>query len=71
MIVFNILIIIKYEITNTKCYPPLSGVQSHSGASVDLAIFSLHLAGVSSLLGESLRPFLFCYLINKNFLYYK
>lgn len=34
-----------------NCYPPLSGVQSHSGASVDLAIFSLHLAGVSSLLG--------------------
>jgi len=33
------------------CYPPLSGVQSHSGGSVDLAIFSLHLAGVSSLLG--------------------
>jgi len=40
-----------HEITNTICYPPLSGVQSHSGASVDLAIFSLHLAGVSSLLG--------------------
>jgi len=34
-----------------KCYPPLSGIQSHSGASVDLAIFSLHLSGVSSLLG--------------------
>ena len=33
------------------CYPPLSGIQSHSGGSVDLAIFSLHLAGVSSLLG--------------------
>jgi hypothetical protein len=40
-----------HEITNKICYPPLSGVQSHSGASVDLAIFSLHLAGVSSLLG--------------------
>jgi group I intron endonuclease len=51
MIVFNIFNIIKYEITNINCYPPLSGVQSHSGASVDLAIFSLHLAGVSSLLG--------------------
>ena len=34
-----------------QCYPPLSGVQSHSGGSVDLAIFSLHLAGVSSILG--------------------
>jgi heme/copper-type cytochrome/quinol oxidase subunit 1 len=34
-----------------KCYPPLSGVQSHSGPSVDLAIFALHLSGVSSLLG--------------------
>ena len=33
------------------CYPPLSGVQSHSGGSVDLAIFSLHLAGISSILG--------------------
>lgn len=33
------------------CYPPLSGIQSHSGPSVDLAIFSLHLAGISSLLG--------------------
>ena len=41
----------EFEITNKKCYPPLSGTQSHSGASVDLAIFSLHLAGVSSLLG--------------------
>lgn len=40
-----------YEITNTKCYPPLSGIQSHSGASVDLAIFSLHLSGISSILG--------------------
>lgn len=36
----------------TKSYPPLAGVQSHSGGSVDLAIFSLHLAGISSLLGE-------------------
>src|SRR5260370_26716376 len=34
-----------------QCYPPLSGVKSHSGGSVDLAIFSLHLAGVSSILG--------------------
>lgn len=34
-----------------QCYPPLSGVQSHSGPSVDLAIFALHLSGVSSLLG--------------------
>lgn len=34
-----------------NCYPPLSGVQSHSGPSVDLAIFALHLSGVSSLLG--------------------
>jgi cytochrome c oxidase subunit 1 len=33
------------------CYPPLSGVQSHSGPSVDLAIFALHLSGISSLLG--------------------
>ena len=33
------------------CYPPLSGIQSHSGPSVDLAIFALHLSGVSSLLG--------------------
>lgn len=37
--------------TTNLCYPPLSGIQSHSGGSVDLAIFSLHLAGVSSLLG--------------------
>jgi heme/copper-type cytochrome/quinol oxidase subunit 1 len=34
-----------------RCYPPLSGIQSHSGPSVDLAIFGLHLSGVSSLLG--------------------
>jgi cytochrome c oxidase subunit 1 len=34
-----------------NCYPPLSGLQSHSGPSVDLAIFALHLSGVSSLLG--------------------
>ena len=34
-----------------KCYPPLSGIQSHSGPSVDLAIFSLHLTSISSLLG--------------------
>lgn len=34
-----------------NCYPPLSGIQSHSGPSVDLAIFGLHLAGISSLLG--------------------
>ena len=34
-----------------NCYPPLSGIQSHSGPSVDLAIFGLHLSGVSSLLG--------------------
>lgn len=34
-----------------NCYPPLSGIQSHSGASVDLAIFGLHLSGISSLLG--------------------
>lgn len=34
-----------------KCYPPLSGIQSHSGGSVDLAIFSLHLSGISSILG--------------------
>lgn len=40
-----------HEITNNLCYPPLSGIQSHSGGSVDLAIFSLHLAGISSLLG--------------------
>ena len=40
-----------HEITNNICYPPLSGIQSHSGGSVDLAIFSLHLAGISSLLG--------------------
>jgi hypothetical protein len=40
-----------HEITNNFCYPPLSGIQSHSGGSVDLAIFSLHLAGISSLLG--------------------
>ncbi len=33
------------------CYPPLSGIQSHSGPSVDLAIFALHLSGISSLLG--------------------
>ena len=33
------------------CYPPLSGLQSHSGPSVDLGIFALHLSGVSSLLG--------------------
>ena len=36
---------------STKCYPPLSSIQSHSGGAVDLMIFSLHLAGVSSLLG--------------------
>ena len=35
-----------------NCYPPLSGVQSHSGPSVDLAIFALHLSGISSLLGS-------------------
>nr|AGN49004.1 cytochrome c oxidase subunit 1 [Botrytis cinerea B05.10] len=29
-----------------NCYPPLSGVQSHSGPSVDLAIFALHLSGI-------------------------
>lgn len=34
-----------------NCYPPLSGIQSHSGPSVDLAIFGLHLSGISSLLG--------------------
>jgi cytochrome c oxidase subunit 1 len=34
-----------------NCYPPLSGLQSHSGPSVDLAIFALHLSGISSLLG--------------------
>ena len=34
-----------------NCYPPLSGIQSHSGPSVDLAIFALHLSGISSLLG--------------------
>ena len=34
-----------------NCYPPLSGLQSHSGPSVDLAIFTLHLSGISSLLG--------------------
>lgn len=33
------------------CYPPLSGLQSHSGPSVDMAIFALHLSGISSLLG--------------------
>lgn len=37
----------------TNCYPPLSGVQSHSGPSVDLAIFALHLSGISSLLGAN------------------
>src|SRR6201996_2404303 len=36
---------------NIFCYPPLSGIASHSGGSVDLAIFSLHLAGISSMLG--------------------
>jgi len=51
MIIFNEFFFIEYEITNKKCYPPLSSIQSHSGGSVDLAIFSLHLAGVSSLLG--------------------
>ena len=35
----------------THCYPPLSGIQSHSGPSVDLAIFGLHLSGISSMLG--------------------
>ena len=35
-----------------QCYPPLSGVQSHSGGSVDLAIFSLHLSGISSMLSS-------------------
>ena len=34
-----------------NCYPPLSGLQSHSGGSIDLAIFSLHLSGISSMLG--------------------
>lgn len=44
----------KLEIWGYKCicYPPLSGLQSHSGPSVDLAIFALHLSGVSSLLGS-------------------
>ncbi|EYE89926.1 uncharacterized protein EURHEDRAFT_554171 [Aspergillus ruber CBS 135680] len=32
----------------THCYPPLSGIQSHSGPSVDLAIFGLHLSGIST-----------------------
>ncbi|KAG0122985.1 hypothetical protein HOY82DRAFT_640213 [Tuber indicum] len=39
------------RLPNINCYPPLSGIQSHSGASVDLAIFGLHLSGISSLLG--------------------
>ena len=41
---------IKWSYQHT-CYPPLSGIQSHSGPSVDLAIFALHLSGISSLLG--------------------
>jgi len=55
MIVLNLLnfylIFLIWDYQQKKCYPPLSGIQSHSGASVDLAIFSLHLSGVSSLLG--------------------
>ena len=39
------------KLSTRICYPPLSGVQSHSGPSVDLAIFALDLSGVSSLLG--------------------
>jgi len=38
-------------IVQFQCYPPLSGLLSHSGSSVDLAIFSLHLSGISSMLG--------------------
>lgn len=47
-----------------QCYPPLSGVQSHSGPSVDLAIFALHLSGVSSLLGAINFDFWLLYLLN-------
>lgn len=39
------------KILDIYCYPPLSGLQSHSGGSIDLAIFSLHLSGISSMLG--------------------
>lgn len=49
---------------STYCYPPLSGVQSHSGPSVDLAIFALHLSGVSSLLGAINFDFGLLYLLN-------
>lgn len=45
-----VLYIIKWDYQH-NCYPPLSGIQSHSGPSVDLAIFGLHLSGISSLLG--------------------
>jgi len=47
----NEFIINSWDYQQNLCYPPLSGIQSHSGGSVDLAIFSLHLTGVSSLLG--------------------
>ena len=46
-----------------NCYPPLSGLQSHSGPSVDLAIFALHLSGVSSLLG-AINFFFRLYILN-------
>lgn len=53
-----------------NCYPPLSGIQSHSGPSVDLAIFALHLSGISSLLGAiNLKKIRINFLI-ENCLYY-
>ncbi len=48
MIIYPYVFIWDYQ---QNCYPPLSGIQSHSGGSVDLAIFSLHLSGISSILG--------------------
>lgn len=56
----------------THCYPPLSGIQSHSGPSVDLAIFGLHLSGISSLLGAmNLTWHVFVLLSNKNLISFK
>src|SRR5699024_7574994 len=50
-----------------NCYPPLSGIQSHSGPSVDLAIFALHLSGISSMLGAmNLTWHVFVLLVNIN-----
>jgi len=55
-----------------NCYPPLSGVQSHSGPSIDLAIFGLHLSGISSLLGAINSGFvLYLFFLHINYASYQ